>query len=54
MTIKGEYMEKKLDTASLTYNEFCVIRNQLRAAKTGEELSRINLEIVERYGRKDR
>ena len=49
-----EYMEKKLDTASLTYNEFCVIRNQLRAAKTGEDFCRINLEIMERYGRKGR
>lgn len=47
-----EYLERKLDIASLTHDEFCGIRNQLRAAKTGEEFSRINLEIMERYGRK--
>ena len=46
-----EYLEKRLDTEKLTHTEFCKIRDELCAAKIGDEFERINLAATAKYGK---
>lgn len=46
----SEYLESRLNTAMLSYAEFCTIRNGLCSAKSNEEFEKINLAAVSKYG----
>ena len=46
-----DYLEKRLDTEKLSHSEFCKIRDELCAAKVGDEFEKINRAATEKYGK---
>ena len=46
-----DYLEKRLDAKKLTHSEFCRIRDELRAARVGDEFEKINRAATENYGK---
>ena len=47
----SEYLEKRLDLTKLTYAEFSEICSALCAAKAREELEKIHIAAIEKYGK---
>lgn len=48
-----DYLERRLDTERLSHSEFCKIRDELCAAKVGDEFERINRAATEKYGKEE-
>ena len=48
-----EYLEQRLDTEQLTHAAFCKILDALCSAKEGDEVERINLAAIAKYGKEE-